>query len=74
MTVPAPPGTPPSSRPQSRTVTVEYAAAALGIGRTTAYHAVRTGQFPVRTIRIGRRVVVPRASLDRLLGGEPDAA
>lgn len=60
-------------RPQSRTVSVEYAALALGIGRTTAFRLVRAGQFPVPTLRVGRRIVVPRAALDRLLDGS-DAA
>ncbi len=56
-------------RPQSETVSVEYAAAALGIGRTTLYNAIKRGELPV--LRIGRRVVVRRATLDRLLT-DPD--
>ena len=49
-----------------QTLTVDEAAALLGIGRTTAYVAVRDGSLP--TIRIGRRLLVPRAQLERLLG------
>jgi excisionase family DNA binding protein len=48
-------------------MSVEEAAVALGIGRTTAYLAIRRGELPC--LRIGRRVVVPRAAIDRLLAG-----
>ena len=48
-----------------QTLTVEEAAALLGIGRNSAYQAVAAGQIPV--IRIGRRLLVPRAALERLL-------
>jgi excisionase family DNA binding protein len=51
---------------QRKTLTVEEAAEALGIGRTLAYEAVRRGEIP--TIRIGRRLLVPRAALAQLLG------
>ena len=58
-----------------QTVTVEEAAKLLGIGRGSAYEAVRRGELPA--IRLGKRLVVPRAALDRLLasaGRSPDAA
>ena len=47
------------------TLTVPEAARLIGISRMTAYSAVREGTIP--SIRIGRRVLVPRAALDRLL-------
>ena len=47
-------------------LTVEEAAELLRIGRGTAYEAVRLGEIP--SIRIGRRVLVPRRPLMRLLG------
>ena len=47
------------------TMTVEQAAAALGVSRGTAYQAVRTGQLP--TVRIGRRVLVPTEGLRAFL-------
>ena len=53
--------------PTRLTLTVEEAAAALGISRAGAYDAVRRGEIP--SIRIGRRVLVPRAALERLLDG-----
>ena len=39
----------------------------LGLSRGLMYEAIRTGQVP--SIRIGRRILVPRAALDRLLEG-----
>jgi excisionase family DNA binding protein len=47
------------------TYTVEEAASILGIGRTTAYRAARSGEIP--TIRIGRRIVVGRQALTNIL-------
>lgn len=48
-----------------QTLTVEEAAARLGIGRNAAYDAVNRGDIP--HIRIGRRIVIPKAALDRLM-------
>jgi excisionase family DNA binding protein len=50
------------------TMTVDEAAAELGISRGTAYECARTGQIP--TIRLGRRLLVPREALLRLGRGE----
>ena len=47
------------------TLTVEEVAATLGISRAFAYEAVRRGEIP--SIRIGRRVLVPRAALEKLI-------
>lgn len=46
-------------------ITVEEAGQLLGIGRGLAYEMVRQGQIP--SLRLGRRVVVPVAGLERLL-------
>lgn len=51
--------------PERLTLTVEEAAATLGISRAFAYEAVRRGDIP--SIRIGRRILVPHAALNRLL-------
>lgn len=48
------------------TITVEHAAVVLGIGRTAAYKAARTGELP--TIKFGRRTLVPVAALRRMVG------
>jgi excisionase family DNA binding protein len=47
------------------TYTVEETARILRIGRNSAYDAIRAGAIPA--LRIGRRIVVPRVALDRLL-------
>ena len=47
------------------TYDVEEAGVKLGIGRTQAYEAARNGELP--TIRIGKRLLVPKAALDRML-------
>jgi excisionase family DNA binding protein len=48
------------------TLTVEEAAQLLGISRAFAYEAVRRGEIP--SIKIGRRVLVPKAALHKLVG------
>ena len=59
---------------ERQTLTIEEAARALGVGRNAAYDAARRGDLPV--IRLGRRLVVPRAALERLLAApeRPTAA
>jgi excisionase family DNA binding protein len=47
------------------TWTVNEAAKLLGISPTSAYEAARRGELPVRVI--GRRMLVPRVALLRLL-------
>lgn len=50
---------------QKGTYSIPEAAKFLGIGRNAAYEAVRKGQIP--TIRIGRRLLVPKAALSKML-------
>ena len=50
--------------------TIEEAARLLGIGRSTAYEAARRGEIP--TIRIGRRLLVPKIALESLLQPSKD--
>jgi excisionase family DNA binding protein len=45
--------------------TVEEAGELLDLGRSGAYEAARRGDIP--TIRIGRRLLVPKVALDRLM-------
>jgi excisionase family DNA binding protein len=44
----------------------------LGLGRNASYEAAKTKQIPV--IKIGRRLLVPKAALDRMLNGSGDEA
>jgi excisionase family DNA binding protein len=39
--------------------------AVMGIGRNTAYAAIAAGQ--VRSVRIGKRLLVPRSEVERIL-------
>ena len=48
--------------------TIEQVAQMLGVGRSTAYDAARRGELPV--VRLGRRLLVPKARLGELLGIE----
>jgi len=47
------------------TMTVSQAATVLGISRSSAYECVRLGSIP--SIRLGRRIVIPRRAVDELL-------
>jgi len=53
----------------ARTYTVAEAARVLGISRGLAYRLAREGRLP-GVIALGRRFVVSRAALERLLAGE----
>jgi excisionase family DNA binding protein len=53
------------TKPQRATVTVEEAGALLGLGRNSTFKAAHLGQIP--SIRIGRRLLVPLAALEKLL-------
>ena len=51
---------------EERTVyTVDEVARVLGIGRNTAYLAIRRGEIP--SVRIGARILIPKVALDALL-------
>ncbi|NNN12324.1 MAG: helix-turn-helix domain-containing protein [Acidimicrobiaceae bacterium] len=50
---------------QRLTISVEEAATVLGISQTFAYEAVAYGEIPC--IRIGRRILVTRIALNRLM-------
>ena len=47
------------------TLTVSEASKVLGISRGLAYSMVKTGEIP--SVRFGRRVLVPRRALEKLL-------
>jgi len=64
-TLPAPPS-PPLVDPLDAPLllAVPDAARLLGIGPTFAWELVRAGDLP--SVKLGRRVLVPRAALERL--------
>ena len=47
------------------TLSVEEAGRLLGISRALAYELVARGELP--SLRLGRRIVVPRRALERLV-------
>lgn len=51
------------------TVSIPEAAKLLGISRNLAYLAAARGEIP--TLKVGRRVLVPRAALDEVLSRPP---
>lgn len=53
---------------QKQTYSVPEAAKILGIGRSLAYEIAAAGQIP--TIRIGKRILIPIAGLEKFLSGE----
>jgi excisionase family DNA binding protein len=57
-----------SSRLEDRVLTVAEAARLLRVGQRTYYAAAARGEVPV--VRIGRRLVVPGAALERFLVGD----
>ena len=63
-----------SQQQPSGTYTVAQAAERLGIGRDLAYDLVRRDEFPSAVIKLGRRVLVVKAALDRLLSGQEAAS
>ena len=52
-------------------VSIETAARALGLGRSTGYELARRGAFPCRVLRVGSSYRVPTAELLRVLGIDP---
>ena len=51
--------------------TVPEAAELLGFSRNFGYELAKTGQIPV--LRFGKRMLVPKAAFDRMLGVSPES-
>ncbi|MGH9158280.1 MAG: helix-turn-helix domain-containing protein [Acidimicrobiales bacterium] len=66
----------PTTTGEGLAISVDEAARLLGISRDLAYDLVRRGELP--SVRLGRRIVVPRVKLDVVLakaaGGPPDTS
>jgi len=50
--------------------TVPEAAQLLGFSRNFGYELARTGQIPI--LRFGKRMLVPKAAFDKMLGVSPE--
>lgn len=55
-----------NDKPERKTKTVEEFAAIVGMGRSSAYEAVRSGQIPAT--KIGRRYFIANTTIDRITG------
>lgn len=55
------------SRTDTLTMTIPEAAKALGISRGLAYDLARQDKLPVRVIKLGKRMLVSRIALERIL-------
>jgi excisionase family DNA binding protein len=53
-------------------MTVDEAAAMLQISRGLAFEGVKRGEIP--SVRIGRRILIPRSRLLELINGRPTEA
>lgn len=51
------------------TLTVEETAHIMRLSRMSTYRAIKAGEIP--SIRVGRRILVPTAALQQLLGVTP---
>ena len=58
---------------ERRTVTVREAARIIGVSHVSLYKEIREGKFN-QIIRIGRRIVVPIAALEKYLAGAGQTA
>jgi excisionase family DNA binding protein len=61
----------PVNPDERRVVTLAETAKMLRISRGSAYEAAKRKEIP--TIRIGRRLLVPAAALERMLAGDTAA-
>ena len=60
--------------PGRRTMDIPELARVLGIGTRQAYEAARRDALPVPTIRLGKRMVVSKDAVERLLGAAVEVA
>ena len=52
---------------ERRIYTIEEAIQMLGLSRATVYKLVKEGKIPA--LRIGRRLVIPKAAFEKMLDG-----
>jgi excisionase family DNA binding protein len=66
----SPAAAPATSLPEKETVSVEVAAARLGLSRGKEYELARQNALPVPVLRFGRKMAIPARALDRVLLGD----
>ena len=57
---------------QKPLVSVEDAAALLGVSRSSLYRAIQRGDIPLPVIQINGRYCIPRRAVERVVDGHPD--
>lgn len=50
------------------TVDAPVAFKCLGISRNTGYSLIQRGEFPLPVIKAGKRLLIPRVAIEKLLG------
>ena len=55
---------------EKMTLTISEVAALLGCSRNTAHSLAKSGELPVRVIKLGKRLVVSKAAIEQLLNGQ----
>lgn len=63
-----------ATKPDRRTVNIAQAAKELGVSRGLLSEQARRGKLPFPILKIGTRMVVSRAVLDKVLAGEYSGA
>jgi len=53
-------------------VSVEDAAALLGVSRSSLYRAIQRGDVPLPVFRLNGRYCIPRRAVERLVAGHPN--
>lgn len=61
----------PHHEKEKRCYTVPEAAQLLGLSRNFGYELAKTGQIPI--LRFGKRMLVPKAIFDKMLGISPES-
>jgi excisionase family DNA binding protein len=51
-------------------LTISEVASLLGVHRSTLYRTIGRSDLPLPIIRVGSRMRIPRAAVERVLGGE----
>lgn len=57
-------------KPDRLTYTVTEAAGLLGVCKNQLYYAIARGEFGDIVIRVGQRILISKAALERRLSGE----
>jgi len=60
----------PMATNERLTIDASNAFKILGISRNTGYSLIQRGEFPLPVIKAGKRLLIPKIAVERLLGVE----